>query len=1011
MSHLVSTEGGEGKVLYDYTATGEFSRDGVSDVSIRKNESITILDSLSPGWIKSKKQDGTIGFIPSNYIKKLVTNEAKATVLEDYIATGVRIAGDCDLSVRRGDQITIKEMLPNGWVKGEVNGKCGVIPAKYVSLGGSTSNTVPSFGKVVPPTKPSIMQPGSRRSEIMRPVNIPARPSPAAPRLNASGEHPTNLPPNHASNPERQNAKDIPSDPTGSPIRSPIPIHKYQPTHPSDPAREDRYEHRSPSSTSGDVMRSPLYQSPPVSPPRSPEPQVTVSSNYTPPEITRRPTRPPAPMIPTNVPTVPTNPSVPKMAVPPPSRPQAVIPESAGNPASRPLSPPSSTKPAVNPAAERRILQPSASTPVVPAVGFGPVKRSSEPEVDVKSAISRRPDRPTNAKQGMSPLARTLRTQREGISIDDVIAVCSKCRKKGHWTSHCPEGDEEMQDEGITFTSHKGKKVIKAATKEKLVERLYCEHLETSDFLTEYMDQFLLTYRTFTNGKEVMTKLMDAFEQEDKPSRIKIALFLRRWAEQHFHDFENDQELLFEYHKCVEVIKNFENNLASMLARAVDKGRTVSRSQGLNNNSPMFGSPSPKPIVPKQMLSLFDIDPIEFARHLTIIESDYFRAIASKELLTNTWTKSTMGDSSPHLLTFITHFNQISCWVSYLVVKEASLKKRANLIIRFLKIAKECMNLNNFNAVFEITSGLQQAAVHRLRKTWEIVKKEKEHATLEEMLELSSGAGSFSAYRTKLRSADPPCVPYVGVYQSDLTFIGDGNNDKLDNGYINFFKRRLVAEIIKEIQTYQMNPYNLQEVPSISEWIKSQSSILFDENKTWEASLCIEPRDTGSKPDKGILSARKSIKLKKSASEAPLKTHSSWNGGLEGDAPQTSTNLPLAQSGSFVEPSVALKTEERKKKQLNKYFGEKVDFGMYTKYADNHDTPRSILDDIDDPTTTHSSLSPTRVGKDPRQVTAAIELSPDQIRAYKKAMMEKFLLEHGDEIDPQADYDEYSGWV
>jgi son of sevenless-like protein len=42
-----------------------------------------------------------------------------------------------------------------------------------------------------------------------------------------------------------------------------------------------------------------------------------------------------------------------------------------------------------------------------------------------------------------------------------------------------------------------------------------------------------------------------------------------------------------------------------------------------------------------------------------------------------------------------------------------------------------------------------------------------------------------------------------GVYQSDLTFIGDGNPDTLDNGYINFFKRQLVAEVIKEVQLYQ----------------------------------------------------------------------------------------------------------------------------------------------------------------------------------------------------------------
>lgn len=49
--------------------------------------------------------------------------------------------------------------------------------------------------------------------------------------------------------------------------------------------------------------------------------------------------------------------------------------------------------------------------------------------------------------------------------------------------------------------------------------------------------------------------------------------------------------------------------------------------------------------------------------------------------------------------------------------------------------------------------------------------------------------GSFAAYRTRLHTINPPAIPYVGVYQSDLTFIEEGNPDKCeDNRHINFFK-------------------------------------------------------------------------------------------------------------------------------------------------------------------------------------------------------------------------------
>ena len=57
--------------------------------------------------------------------------------------------------------------------------------------------------------------------------------------------------------------------------------------------------------------------------------------------------------------------------------------------------------------------------------------------------------------------------------------------------------------------------------------------------------------------------------------------------------------------------------------------------------------------------------------------------------------------------------------------------------------------------------------------------------------------------------ATTPCVPYVGVFLKDLTFICDGNPDYLRGGLINLHKRRQVRlyacslEIFVEIFTGQ----------------------------------------------------------------------------------------------------------------------------------------------------------------------------------------------------------------
>ena len=51
----------------------------------------------------------------------------------------------------------------------------------------------------------------------------------------------------------------------------------------------------------------------------------------------------------------------------------------------------------------------------------------------------------------------------------------------------------------------------------------------------------------------------------------------------------------------------------------------------------------------------------------------------------------------------------------------------------------------------------------------------------------------FSNY--SVSRCDPPSVPYLGIYLSDLTFIDEGTPNRTEKNLINFAKMRMVIQI------------------------------------------------------------------------------------------------------------------------------------------------------------------------------------------------------------------------
>ena len=111
-----------------------------------------------------------------------------------------------------------------------------------------------------------------------------------------------------------------------------------------------------------------------------------------------------------------------------------------------------------------------------------------------------------------------------------------------------------------------------------------------------------------------------------------------------------------------------------------------------------------------------------------------------------------------------------------------------------------------------VIAGLNNAAISRLKQTFKDVSM-KDLKKKEEYELLLSPESSYRNYRAKLHAIQPPCIPYLGTYLADLTFIEEGNKDIVE-GKINFSKQEFVSKIINEVINFQQVQYRIS--PSVS---------------------------------------------------------------------------------------------------------------------------------------------------------------------------------------------------
>ncbi len=216
------------------------------------------------------------------------------------------------------------------------------------------------------------------------------------------------------------------------------------------------------------------------------------------------------------------------------------------------------------------------------------------------------------------------------------------------------------------------------------------------------------------------------------PVQLRVINVLRSWIENHFRDFYHDTELLERVLEFLEkditdegmkklaaqLIKitrtSEEDYKAKEAARVEAEGKLTPRDRGMSKGlTTVIG----------EVNLILNIEPEILARQLCLIEFDLYSALQPKEFLNQAWNKGTVevkNQNAPNIRLMIANSNKITMWVATEICQCKDLNLRAEVVNRFIRVAKALYDLNNFNGLVEVLSGFGISAVNRLNKTWAV---------------------------------------------------------------------------------------------------------------------------------------------------------------------------------------------------------------------------------------------------------------------------------------------------
>ena len=184
--------------------------------------------------------------------------------------------------------------------------------------------------------------------------------------------------------------------------------------------------------------------------------------------------------------------------------------------------------------------------------------------------------------------------------------------------------------------------------------------------------------------------------------RLRLVRVVKTWVDLYWFDFAANMECrmkLDEFMKTACQLSGEDGRELKYDEFFLEDVRDIIRLlQEVVNFHSMYYKPrqTPKYERPKAVIQFLDLDPKDVAAQLTVLEHERFSQVRSIEFVLHIW-----GCSSEAELCNIRHmadsFNNISYWVATEICTQPMLETRAKMIENFIRIAKYCKKLNNYN--------------------------------------------------------------------------------------------------------------------------------------------------------------------------------------------------------------------------------------------------------------------------------------------------------------------------